>query len=68
MQRELELKSGYETFKSSQAIVAFEQNPQLCLYETRLQKAQFYQFSLSYQNRKRVKRNTSYLDRGQELY
>lgn len=42
MQKELELKSGYEAFISFQAIVAPEQNPRLCSYETGSQKAQFY--------------------------
>lgn len=34
MQKELELKSGYETFKFFQATVASEQNPQLRPYKT----------------------------------
>ena len=39
MQKKLELKSGYEAFKSFQATVASEQNSWLCPYETGLQKA-----------------------------
>lgn len=67
MQKELEWKSSYKAFKTFQAIVASEQNPQLRPYKAASQKAQSYiQPGLSYRNRKWVDHNTSYPDRNQE--
>ena len=68
MQKKLELKSGYKTFKSFQTTVASEQNPRLRLYKTGLRKAQSYQPSLPYHNGKQAERNISYPDCGQEPY
>ena len=68
MQKKLELKSGYKTFKSFQATVVPEQNLQLCSYEIGPQKAQSCQPSLLYQDEKRVKHNISYSDHSHELH
>ena len=64
MQKKLELKSGYKAFKSFQAIVVFEQNPRFRPYKIGPQKAQSYQPSLPYHDRKQAERNISYPDRG----
>ena len=68
MQKELELKSGYEAFKSFQATIAPEQNPRPRPYEAAPRKAQSYsQPGLPYRDGKRVDRSTtSYPDRSQQ--
>lgn len=67
--KEFKLKFGYKAFKTFQASIGSEQNPQLCSYKVATRKAQSYsQPSLSYQDRKYVNRNTSYLDCNQESH
>lgn len=68
MQKELELNSGHEAFKSFQATVVSEQNSRLRPYEAAPRKAQSYQRSLPYREGTRVEHNTSYLDRSQEAH
>ena len=68
MQKELELKSGYEAFRSFQASVAPDQTSRPRLHEPVQRKPQSYQPNLSYREGKRVERSTSYPDRSQETH
>ena len=64
MQKNFDLKSGYEVFKFFQTSVAYEQNTWPCPYKTLLRKVQSYQPSLSYLEKKQPQYNVIYLDHG----
>ena len=66
IQKELDLKFGYKAFKFLQASVTYKQNTQPCFYKTLLYKAQSYQTSLPYLEKKQAQRNTIYLDYSQK--
>lgn len=68
MQKELDLKSGYEKFKTFQASVGYEKTNQIRPYELTPCKVQFYQPNLPYREGKQAERNVSYSDHGQESY